>query len=286
MRLLLAPVVIGILVWPSNADAIITRHDVSDEKYIAKAAELPSYCRMGAPDGGGALIAPAWVITAAHLAADLSVGHHFTCGEEELVAAEIVVHPDYDENVGRHDLALIRLAKQSQQRALKLWRDVSEEGRTVNLIGHWQGGTGLTGGDNSVAKKLRAATNLVSKADDHWLRLVMDAPGSEFVTALEGVSGAGDSGAPSFIVENGEYFLLGVGSRGSDTSDDGIEQNYGDTDLYVRVSRYTSWIDAVVGGQRPQSANFFAVWVGFAVLSVIAAAIVVWGLTRRRKAKP
>jgi hypothetical protein len=242
--------VLAAILLPSTAAAIVTRHDVPDEAYVQKAADLPSYCRMRAPDGGGALIAPHWVITAAHLTPDFEVGHRFSCGVEELEVAEIIVHPQYDEKVGRHDLALIRLQRASKQAPLKLWRGNGETGQIISLIGHWTGGNGLLGVSAEAAKTLKGATNRVASADEHWLRFSMDPPSDIASTPLEGVSGGGDSGAPAYLTQAGSTYLLGVGSRNLDTNADGIEQNYGDTDLYVRVSSYAPWIDRVLAGQE------------------------------------
>lgn len=231
--------------WP--AMAVIIRHDRPPEAYAAKAGELPSYCRIEAPDGGGALIASRWVITAAHLSTAVKPGHQIHCGQESLTVDRVVVHPEYDDNVGRHDLMLLHLREPARTApVLALWRKGGEQGRVVNLIGHWQGGTGLTGGDDAARKALRAATNRVDKADKHWLRLVMDRPGAPGATELEGVSGAGDSGAPAYLIEDGRTWLVGVGSRGLNTERDALQAGYGDTDLFVRVSRYAGWIDATM----------------------------------------
>jgi hypothetical protein len=241
---------VAAILLPTAAPAIVTRHDVPDEAYVRKAADLPSYCRMMAPDGGGALIAPGWVITAAHLTPEFKPGHRFRCGAEELQIAEIIVHPKYDENVGRHDLALIRLKEPSAQVPLELWRGEGEAQHVVSLIGHWQGGNGNTGVSPEAEKKLKGATNKVSYADEHWLKFVMDAPSNHASTPLEGVSGGGDSGAPAYLIQGGAAYLLGVGSRNSDTNDDGVEQNYGDTDLYVRISSHAPWIHRVLEGRE------------------------------------
>jgi hypothetical protein len=243
-------VALAAIVLPATAGAIVTRHDVPDEAYERKAVDLPSYCRMMAPDGGGALIAADWVITAAHLTPEFEPGHRFRCGAEELEVAEIIVHPQYDENVGRHDLALIRLKEPSKQVPLRLWRKDGEAQHVISLIGHWQGGNGMTGSSAGAEKKLKGATNRVASADQHWLKFVMDAPSDAATTSLEGVSGGGDSGAPAYLQGGGVTYLVGVGSRNSDTNDDGVEQNYGDTDLYVRVSSHADWIDRVTEGRE------------------------------------
>jgi hypothetical protein len=233
------------------SQAVIIRHDRPPAAYADKARELPSYCRMQAPDGGGALIASQWVITAAHLSGAVKPEHQIRCGEEVLTVDRVVVHPEYDDEVGRHDLMLLHLREPARAKPmLALWRKGSEQGRVVNLIGHWQGGTGLTGGDPEAPKVLRAATNRVAKADKHWLRLVMDRPGTRHVTELEGISGAGDSGAPAYVIDKGRVWLVGVGSRGLNTEQDAVEAGYGDTDLFVRISRYVGWIELTMRAGR------------------------------------
>jgi hypothetical protein len=132
---------------------------------------------------------------------------------------------------------------------LKLWRGRDEANHVLSLIGHWQGGNGLTGVSDKVEKKLKGATNKVASADEHWLKFIMDPPAGD-TTALEGVSGGGDSGAPAYLIKGGTTYLLGVGSRNSDSNKDGVEQNYGDTDLYVRVSSYAPWIERVLRGRE------------------------------------
>lgn len=232
--------------------AIITRDDVSPSAYTARAGLMPYYCQMMVPDGGGTLIAPHWVLTAAHLAPSIKPGHQFVCGRESLSVVTVVTHPAYDDAIGRHDIALVKLASASKQRPIALASQPVEVGTVVDLIGHYQGGTGLTGGVGSAPAGLRGATNRVSQADDRWLQMVMDRPGSRLVTPLEGVSGAGDSGAPAFVMRDGQPVVVGVGSRSSDSNDNGIEQDYGDTDRYVPVASYSAWIGRVTAGRQHQ----------------------------------
>ena len=79
--------------------------------------------------------------------------------------------------------------------------------------------------------------------NEHWLYFIFDAPDSNAVTDLEGVSGPDDSGAPAYITVGGKLLVAGVSSRGRDANRDGIESGYGDEDLYARVSSYKKWIE-------------------------------------------
>jgi hypothetical protein len=48
--------------------AILIRPDRDDAEYLELATRYPSSIPLGAPDGEGTLIAPRWVLTAAHMA--------------------------------------------------------------------------------------------------------------------------------------------------------------------------------------------------------------------------
>jgi hypothetical protein len=281
-----------LFVSAARATAIVTRHDLPEARYVAHAANLPSYCRMNAPDGGGALIAQDWVITAAHLAPEFRPGHRFTCGDELLIVEAVVIHPAYRENIGRHDLALVKLARPSRQQPSALASTPVSAGTILNLIGHWQGGTGLRGVDPAAAKLLKGATNRVATANERWIEVLFDRPDSPASTALEGVSGGGDSGAPAYSIDGGRTSIVGVGSRNRDLNENGVEQDYGDSDRYVPVAHYRGWIDRVVEGR---DTAFHRLLTGYSeavprVLAAIAGLIaLVAGLAfmkRHRRARP
>lgn len=78
-----------------------------------------------------------------------------------------------------------------------------------------------------------------------------DAPDSPNVTDLEGSPGAGDSGTPIYLSVGGKLFVAGVSSRSFDTNKNGVEPDYGDTDLYVRVSSYQKWITETITEKPP-----------------------------------
>lgn len=54
-----------LLAASSTASAVVIRHDVDDSKYRVPASEFPALVDMPG-EGHGVLIAPQWVITAAH----------------------------------------------------------------------------------------------------------------------------------------------------------------------------------------------------------------------------
>lgn len=151
---------------------------------------------------------------------------------------------------------MVRLVHPAKQAHLTLARRSPAPGAVVNLIGHWQGGTGLTGAKGLPERQLKGATNELSAIDAHWQRYVFDDPNSPNVTPLEGVSGGGDSGSPAYIFREGKAELVGVGSRNRDTNEDGVEQNYGDTDLFVNVPEYRQWIDRVMAGRETHSSRW------------------------------
>ncbi len=93
---------------------------------------------------------------------------------------------------------------------------------------------------------MRGATNRIESSNENWLSFTFDAPDSNAVMDLEGVSGPGDSGAPAYITKNGKLFVAGISSRSRDTNKDDIEPGYGDEDLYTRVSSHQKWIEETI----------------------------------------
>ena len=61
------------IVFPASAEAIIRRHDLDDTEYVVDAEEYPALVDLLAVgDCIATLIAPKWLITAAHCAENLS----------------------------------------------------------------------------------------------------------------------------------------------------------------------------------------------------------------------
>jgi hypothetical protein len=239
-----------IFVGPTGApnESIIRRHDQPDSLYVQLARGYASLVHInlptpqGAADGEGTLIAPRWVLTAAHVGVEVKPGHRVRLGRAELPVDSVVIHPQWAD--GPHDLALLRLASPVAARPARLYRLAAEVDRLVVLLGYGDFGTGLSGplGNDGV---VRGASNRIDEATDLWLKFSFDPPGAPRATALEGVSGPGDSGGPAYL-EGPDEILVGV-SSGQSTRTAGGPGRYGVVEYYVRVSRYIAWIEGITG---------------------------------------
>ena len=225
------------------ATAIVVRHDVDEAKYRALGEDYPEAVAV-LPDGTGVLIAPQWVLTAAHVArmADrrpLSV----ETGGREYAVERVFLHPDW-RDMGPHDIALMRLTEPVEGvTPVAPYNGGDEVGRTVTFVGRGDFGTGKTG-PTAMDRVKRAATNVVDDADDDWLFFDFDA--GEAATPLEGVSGPGDSGGPALLERDGKVWVVGVS-----VAADGKVGRYGVTEIYSRVSTYRDWLIEVMGLSPP-----------------------------------
>ena len=85
---------LALLVVSSTADAIVIRHDLDDAQYRVPASEFPALVDMPG-EGHGVLIAPRWVVTAAHAVTwQPEAGTVVLAGVPRSVE-RVVVHPGY-----------------------------------------------------------------------------------------------------------------------------------------------------------------------------------------------
>jgi hypothetical protein len=127
-----------------------------------------------------------------------------------------------------------------------LYRGSDEGGKTVVIVGH--GYTGILGGKplpkEKWDRKKRAAINTVDRVTPRILGLRIKKP--EDASDLQGAAAPGDSGGPAYVQVGEALFVAGIGYATDDTNADGIIGNAGDWELYVRVSAFVPWIEAVM----------------------------------------
>ena len=250
--------------------AIVERHDRNDQAFLDLGREFPSTVTLRRADakGGlgdeGTLITPIWVLTAAHVASDLSTGDLVEVGGKIHKIANVVVFPSWHQDADMPlDIALVQLLEPVTDVApARVYRGDDELGMVATLVGRGGTGTGLTGPVRE-DRRVRAATNRVEStldvfpttaargqypAEGFQLRFTFDAPGSPHATDLEGISGPGDSGGPAYIKRDGVLYVIGV-SSGQDKrpSKARTPGHYGVFEYYVRVSHFSDWIRGVTG---------------------------------------
>jgi hypothetical protein len=231
-----------------QAPAIVMRHDVPEQRFIELASRYPAAVNVrpaNADNAEGTLIAPRWVLTAAHVASAVVPGDLIVAGGKSYRVERVFINPGFHELRFAdmpYDIALIRLelAVTDIQPVLP-FNGHEQPGSVVTFVGRGGFGTGIAGirgEDGSV----RAATNRIDAVTDNDLQFRFDKPGEERATELEGISGPGDSGGAAFQEIDGKLYVVGVSSW-QDTKPTGRVQGvYGVIEHYVRVSPHYEWL--------------------------------------------
>ena len=246
MKLLVIGLITALSV--TSAHAILIRPDRDDSEYQELSTRYTSSIILEAPDGEGVLIAPRWVLTAAHMGKalqEMKALPKLTFAGKAYEIQGIFIHPDWKKG-GPGDIALLQLKiPVVGVEPTPIYRAKDEVGKTVVIVGH-----GYTGkiGEKPLPKekwdrKKRAAINTITRVSPRVLGLEIKA--GDDASDLQGAAAPGDSGGPAYVEVDGELFVIGIGYATDDTNADGIIGNVGDWELYVRVSAYATWIDEV-----------------------------------------
>jgi chymotrypsin len=261
---------LALLAMSFSARAIVIRDDVDDAKYRVPASEFPALVDMPGA-GHGVLIAPQWVVTAAHAITWQSEIKHVSINGVPRAVERLVIHPGYKKPpqqlldqalatwdwtlfrvllASSDDIALIKLAKPVTDVApVAINKGDGEFGQLVTVIGKGATGNGVTGYEFSSSHRteLRRAHNKVTSAHGRWLCYTFDKPADAL--PLEGGAGSGDSGGPVLIQGDKDGLLAGLTSWVDPQSGVRTPGRYGQISCNVRLGHYAEWINGIVAAQ-------------------------------------
>lgn len=258
---------LSLLLAPA-ASAVVIRDDVDDLQYRLATAAFPALVDIPG-EGHGVLIAPQWVLTAAHAVTWQAEVRIVTVGGTPRAVERVVLHPGYrklpqpliDAAVrsgdgaavlahvaASDDVALLRLAQPVDDVVPVGLHRAPTVGEVMRIIGKGATGTGAHGhsphGPNRT--DLRHAFNAISSIEGRWLGYVFDAPATAL--PLEGVAGNGDSGGPLLVAVGDGWQLAGITSwkRVDGHVAAACPGRYGQWNYAVNVAHYADWIDAAM----------------------------------------
>lgn len=258
-----------LLVASPTAQAVSTRHDVDESAYRVSASEAPALVDLPS-EGHGVLVAPQWVVTAAHAVAWQPGLKQVVINGVPRDVDRVVFHPGYRSppqpmidqamKTGEavlvlvliaqsDDIALIRLvAPVTDVAPVPLYRANDEANRVVKLMGKGAAGNGADGHDPRGPNRteLRRAYNTITSAHERWFCYQFDAPPN--ADDLEGMMVNGDSGGPVLIEADGAWQLAGLASWKFFQGDVRSTRpgHYGQVACNLRMSHYAGWVDATI----------------------------------------
>lgn len=239
-------------------------HDIDEARYVELGAELPAVVQVGGM-GSGTVIAPEWVLTAAHVPEMLQrmrpeAALFVTVGETRIEVAEVHVAPQRAAEAELHDIALLRLKSpvEAEIEPIGFWRDIPRSGQDVVIAGWGVLAVADKGIELSPAamaaptRARRAGRNVIDRyePDTGLLYGDLDAPGEG--VDLEAGPSIGDSGGPALVRVAGQdgspatWRIAGVLALIDDTDQDRILGEYGEEFGMTSVVGHLDWIESLV----------------------------------------
>lgn len=251
-----------------GADAVVIRDDVPDLKHRMSVSDFPALADVPG-EGHGVLVAPRWVLTAAHVVSWRHTLDVVVVGGTPRAVRRVVVHPGYKSppqamvdaalksgdwsaffefTTSSDDVALIELSEPVHDIApVPIYRD-SALGKVVRIMGRGATGTGSAGhplhGPNRT--DLRDGYNEISLTGGRWIGYTFDPPPNAL--ALEAITGSGDSGGPILVAVGDEWHVAGINAwtRAEVNGTEIRPGRYGQVNYGARLAHYADWIDTTI----------------------------------------
>ena len=232
------------------------RDDVPDSDYVALGNEaafaaVGTFVNSWGYTGCGILIAPDWVLTAAHLFTAANSGT-FTLDGTSYSSTQLITDPSWDGKASDgSDFGLVHLS--SSLTAIPpppLYTGSSLLGQTCTFVGYGFTGTGLTGWKTLDGQK-RGFQDVVDVNNPNFGNVasvfgaIFDNPTGGNALPLEGCVAPGDSGGGVFATDGSQYYLAGVISFVASTNGN-ANSSYGNISGFDSISAAMPWIDTIV----------------------------------------